>query len=64
MNLHIGKKLTINNFISSQEYISSGKYSSHLAEVNGDRHTDIIGFDYDAVHISLVQRNIQINASQ
>lgn len=63
MSLHIGKKLTINNFSSSQEYISFGKYSSQLAEVNGDEHTDIIGFNYDAVHISLVQSNIQINAS-
>lgn len=63
MSLHIGKKLTINNFSSSQEYISFDKYSSELAEVNGDRHTDIIGFDYDAVHISLIQSNIKINAS-
>lgn len=63
MSLHIGKKLTINNFSSSQEYISFGKYSSQLAEMNGDEHTDIIGFNYDAVHISLAQSNIQINAS-
>lgn len=63
MSLHIGKKLTINNFSSSQEYISFGKYSSQLAEVNRDRHTNIIGFDYDAVHISLFQSNVQINAS-
>ena len=64
MSIHVVKKLTINNFSFLQEYSSFDKYPCQLAEVNRDRRTDVIGFSYNAVHVSLVQSNVQINASQ
>lgn len=64
MSVHVAKKLTINNFSSSQECSSFGKYPCQLAEVNADGRTDVTGFSYDTVHVSLVQSNVKINASQ
>lgn len=64
MSIHVAKKLAINNFSSSQERSSFDKYPRQLAEVNGDRRIDLICFGYNAVHVSLIQSNVQINASQ
>lgn len=64
MSIHVAKKLTINNFSSSQECSSFNKHPSQLAEVTGDRRIDLICFDYDAVDMSLVKSKVQINASQ
>jgi hypothetical protein len=64
MSIHVGKKLSINNFSSLQQCSSFGKYPCRLAEVNADGRTDVIGFSYDTVHVSLLQSNVQINASQ
>jgi hypothetical protein len=64
MSIHVAKKLTINNFSSLQQCSSFGKYPCQLAEVNVDGLTDVIGFSYDTIYVSLVQSNVQINASQ
>ena len=54
MSIHVAKKLTVNNFSSSQERSSFNKYSSQLAKVNGDKRINLICFDHDAVHVSLI----------
>ncbi|PSB28590.1 hypothetical protein [Chlorogloea sp. CCALA 695] len=59
MRIHVAKKLTINSSSSFQECKSFDKYPSQLAEVNKDGCIELIGFGYDAVHLSLVQGNVQ-----
>lgn len=64
MSIHVVDKLTINNFGSSQECSSFTKYPCQLTELNRDRRTNIIGFSYDPIHVSLVQSIVRIDASQ
>ncbi|MCC5666496.1 hypothetical protein LC653_21910 [Nostoc sp. CHAB 5784] len=47
------KKLAIKKFSFLQKWISFGKYPHQVANVNGDDRTDIVGFDYDAIYVSL-----------
>ncbi|MCC5603072.1 hypothetical protein, partial [Nostoc favosum] len=51
------KKLAIKKFSFLQKWINFGKYPHQFANVNGDDRTDIVGFGYDAIYVSLGQSN-------
>ncbi|NJM48742.1 MAG: VCBS repeat-containing protein [Alkalinema sp. RU_4_3] len=47
-----------NNFtVNDGGWASQNLYPRHLADVNGDGHADIVGFDQDNVYVSLGNTN-------